>query len=256
MIFGDYHIHSFHSKDATGSIDAIVQSAIKKGLSEIGLTEHGFLHADGISRAELIRIKREIHEARKKYGDRIKIYFGIEANLINHKGDIDLTREEQDQFDYIILGFHKRVRGIKNLIPHIKMFGKKHIEKNTMAYITAIQKNKIKILAHLNYATNVDVKKLSRVARENNVLIELNGKRVLFSAEEIKELINEKVDFIINSDSHSPEEVGRTFRGENIVEKYCIPISRVVNSDRTTIHGEMQTKSLGHIFKYSDLEEG
>ena len=46
-LFGDYHTHSVYSrrKHGKGTIEENVQSAVKKGLRQIAITDHGVVQA-------------------------------------------------------------------------------------------------------------------------------------------------------------------------------------------------------------------
>ncbi|MBQ7452847.1 MAG: PHP domain-containing protein, partial [Clostridia bacterium] len=137
MIHGDYHTHSTYSKLRHGknTIAEMVQSAKDKGLENIAITDHGPKHLGfGIKRKNIDKARKEIDSINEK-GELEKVYLGIEANLIGKDGKIDLTQEEIDKLDLLIVGFH---RGTFNNI--VKPFGilprtKKQIEKQTKAYV-------------------------------------------------------------------------------------------------------------------------
>jgi len=107
---------------------------------------------------------------------------------------------------------------------------KKQIERNTQAYINAMDKHRINILAHLNDAgCYVDCERLAQECVKRNIYIELNGKRIKFTQDEVDKMVRAGVKFIINSDAHNPLDVGKNHRGFNLIEKYKIPLNQVVN---------------------------
>jgi len=67
------------------------------------------------------------------------------------------------------------------------------------------------------------------MAKEKNVLIELNGKRISFTAGDIDALMKHDTKFILNSDAHRPEKVGDVRNGMGYVYKYAIPEKNIVN---------------------------
>ena len=162
---------------------------------------------------------------------------GIEANLISRNGDLDISDSELIGLDLVILGFHKMTKvklkeWFKFVLPNIirKKPTKKQIETNTEAYLNAIEKHRISIIAHLNYAgCYVDCEKIAKACAEKGIYIELNGKRINFSKEDIEKMLKTDVKFIINSDAHKVENVGKNHRAFNLIEKYKIPLDRVVN---------------------------
>ena len=231
MFVADYHVHSKFSKDGKSTIEENVQSAILKGLKEIAVTEHAYSSFNGIKKGMLPKILEEVESLRKKY-PMIKILKGIEMNLLDEKGNVDVPLSEQKELDLVILGFHKKCTFLKHAFSHMKMRRRnaKQIEKNTEAYIRAMENNKVDILAHLYYANAfVDLKRIAEYAAKNNILIELNGKRIYFTKEDVEIMLDAGVKFVANSDSHQDFRVGDNSRAYAFALKFGIPMDRIVN---------------------------
>ena len=240
-LFGDYHTHTVftHGK---GTIEENVLAARKKGLKQIAITEHGFDHTTyGITRGQFNEMRVEIAKVSDKYDD-IDIFCGIEANLLNPKGELDIELKERKVFDVLVVGFHKgtRIGSLKNFfqffVPNVLGIGrysKKVIARNTQSYIKAIKKYNIDILAHLNAnGCIVDPVAIATVAKEYDTYIELNGKRINFTPAEIEGMVKTGVKFVVSSDAHRPSRVGENHEALNIIEKYNIPLKQVVNVDK------------------------
>ncbi len=240
-IVGDYHTHTVFTH-GTGTIEENVQQAIARGLKEIAITEHSFKHmAHGINKKKFWQIKAEIERLRVKYPN-IKILLGIEANLISSNGDIDVPDDVLPHLDIIVLGYHKLFwTSIKQfftfLIPNTFRIGKaskKRIEKNTLAYEKAIEKYPINILAHLKYANcDVDCKRLAEFCAKRNVFVELNGKGIYFTYQEVEDMLKTNVNFIVDSDAHSASAVGVNSRALKVILQHNISCDRIVNIDKT-----------------------
>lgn len=112
---------------------------------------------------------------------------------------------------------------------------KKIKKRNTDLVIKAMDKYPIDILTHLNYQMPLDIKRIAKKAKETKTYIELNAKKMCFSPEELKILIHEKVEFIINSDAHKPENVGKVQKALEFIEKYQIPTKLIANYDKTPV---------------------
>ncbi|MBE5745903.1 MAG: PHP domain-containing protein [Clostridiales bacterium] len=227
----DYHTHTVFSH-GLGTIEENVIVAKQKGLSEIAITDHGFEHlAYPVKRKKLKIMREECDRLTKKYG--IKVLLGIEANLLDKTGRIDIIEEDKKYLDIILMGYHKLVKlKPKQLWFSLKtklLKTKKQIEENTDAYINAINKYNIKVLTHLNYGIKVNIKRLAKACKEKGVLIELNGKRINFNKEEIDYMKEIDTKFIVNSDAHRPKKVGETNIGFNFIIKNNIKFSNVVN---------------------------
>jgi putative hydrolase len=233
---GDFHTHTVYTHGKS-TIEENVSQADNLGLKAIAITEHCYNSKYAIKRGDLDKMREDINNIKDKYS--VNVLLGIEANLISRKGDIDIDDEELKDLDLVILGFHKMTRSsmkerLKFFLPNIlfKRKSKKRIEENTNAYISAINKHRVSILAHLNYGgCKVDVKKLAKICVEKGIYIELNGKRINFSKQEIQDMVDADVKFIISSDAHSKYAIGKNHRAFNLIEKYKIPLRQIVNID-------------------------
>ena len=159
---------------------------------------------------------------------------------MSRDGDIDISDEELEKLDLVVLGYHKASKysfkeyfgfALPNQINRKPT--KKQIERNTNAYLNAINKHRVSILAHLGYAgCAVDYVKIAKECVKKNIYIELNGKRINFGKKDIEGMVATGVKFIVNSDTHSVDDVGKNHRAFNLIEKYNIPLEQIVNLDK------------------------
>lgn len=238
----DYHVHSIYSKNKHGksTIEENVQKAIELGLGEIAISDHGPKHIlYGIKKKNIIKAKNEIIELRKKYPN-IKILYGIEANILNYEGDIDVDEETIEFYDIVLCGYHLGVlyssfRDFWGFIflNYFSKFNKKlkekQIERNTSAVVNALNKNKIYILTHPGDKISVDIDKIAFAAQENNTILEINNHHNHLNAEEIKIASKYDVKFAIGSDSHIKDDIGSFENALKEAKKAGIDISRIVN---------------------------
>lgn len=233
-LVGDFHTHTNYSH-GLGSIEDSVKQAENLGLKAVAITEHSYQSHYSIKKGDLDKMRKDIADIQDKYN--VNILLGIEANLISRNGDIDISDEELKSLDLVILSTHKFTRikmkeWIHWMIPNLfrKKPTKAQIERNTQAYINAMDKHRVSILGHLNYANCwVDCERLAKECVKRNIYIELNGKRINFSREDIEKMVKTGVKFIINSDAHRPLDIGKNHRAFNLIEKYKIPLESIVN---------------------------
>ena len=231
---GDYHTHTTYS-DGYGSIEDNVMVAIERGLKEVGITDHAFNHIKGcITRADVEKMRAEVNRLQEKY-PQIKIYLGVEADLLNFDGDIDLNEDEIKLFDYILLGIHKLTygKGVKgsykfNFLNFI-MKTKHHRERVTDSYIRAINRYPIRAIVHPNYAVRCNISRLADACAEKGVLLEFNGKRIEYTDADMETLKKSKVKFIFGSDAHYPSKVGDCTLQQQFLLNYDFPLDRIVN---------------------------
>lgn len=245
VIYGDYHTHTIYSsgkrnsKHASGSILENAIIAKEKGLKEIAITDHGFSHRlYGVKRKNLQKMREEINFAMQKTG--VKIYLGIEANIISRDGDIDLKPEDFEFLDIVIVGFHSfaKPKNIKELfkffLPNILGFKrKKDISRNTLAILKAMDKYPIDIISHPGVNMPLDFNEVSNQAYKTNTLLEINGKRIAYTQNDVKTIINNNAKFIINSDAHSANRVGECNKAVNFAIKNNIPYQCIANMGKT-----------------------
>lgn len=243
IILGDYHTHTKYSRNGHGKGTILENASVaaNKGLKQIAITDHGFNHwLYGVRRKELPEIREEILNAKEVSG--VDILLGVEANLTSLNGDIDLREQDYENLDIILMGHHNLIRyetfkdcmklGVANILGRAFMPSKDRINRNTTAFLKAIDKNPIDIITHLNYGCPTDTLAVAKMAKQKGVLVELNGRRINFSDKELEIMASEGVKFIINSDAHSPERVGEVNRAINKIFQLNIPTSLVVNLDK------------------------
>ena len=238
MILADLHLHTTNSKDGKQTLDEVILSAKNKGLVQIGISDHGYSHLTaGTTHKKQNALLQEI---RAKSTSELQILAGIEANLNSLDGTIDLTREQAKALDYVNLGYHKTAmpKGIGdffalNLLGSlgIKKFSLSMVDKYTKAFVKALKTGYVNVLAHPCYCLPLDMTEIGKVAIDYNVLIELNGKRINMSDEEIVKLYQMGVKFIINSDAHTKDRVGDFSRGLAVAQRLGI-LTSVANNGK------------------------
>lgn len=245
IIFGDYHTHTIYScgkhnfKHATGTILENALIAKQKGLKEIAITEHGFSHKlYGVSRQNLKQIRNEIEDAKLKTG--INILLGVEANIISSEGDVDITEDDLKYLDIVVVGFHKFAKATsfkefwKFFVPNlIGLRRKKDKSRNTLALMKAMDKYPIDIISHPGVGMPIDFNEIALYAKKTGTHLELNGKRIAYNKDDVKNMIKSGCKFVANSDAHSASRVGECNKGLNFAIKYDIPYSQIANVNST-----------------------
>ena len=230
---GDFHTHSIFSKFRHGknTIEENFVVAQNLGFSGYGVCDHGPKHLFyGITKKNLKKA-REIVNNLNAQNNKTKIYLGVEANLIRHDGRIDLSDEQIKLLDYLVVGYHKGT--VTDFVGWlIDRKSQKQIEKNTDAYINAVNRYNIAFFSHLNAYIKVNVKRIAEACAKRGTLIELNTRHFKFSEQDIKDMLETDVKFIVNSDAHRASRIGSVTNALEMVQKYNIPIERIVNINK------------------------
>ncbi len=240
-LYGDYHTHTIYSH-GSGSIRDNVEAALKKGLKEIAICDHGPGHyLYGVKKKNIPIMREEIDRLNEEYSKRdIKILLGVEANLTGFDGNIDMDDELIKQTDILLLGYHYGVvpEGLKNglglyimnpITKFLPIGRKTALELNTMAFVKAINNYSIDFVTHPGSKAKVDIRTLAREAGKVGTALEINSKHSQLSVESIEIAMKEDVEFIINSDAHTPEDVGNIEKAIKRAKDAGLPMDRIRN---------------------------
>lgn len=232
---GDFHLHTTAS-DGRCSIVSHAKKADEMGLDAIAITDHGF--------ASTI-----FHMTKKKFDKqqseiaaldcKAQVLHGVEGNLVNTHGDIDIPADIIRRCDVLIVGFHRYIgfkgekRGgydrkwlFENGFCGIKT-RQKLKELNTAAYIKALDKFPIDTLAHLNHRALIDVKKVAQKAKEVGAYVELNEKHIDALEEFADDLRDSGVNFVVGTDAHDTKKTGKIDKIVDFLSRHAIDEKRV-----------------------------
>ena len=159
MYLSDMHTHSIASGHGTEcTITNMARAAAEKGLRLLGITDHG----PGTLAAGTSSYFRSLTYSPKKHFG-VDLLYGIELNILDRNGSVDLDQELLCKLDYAIASMHTW-----NYRPGTR-------DENTEAFVNVMKNPCVKILGHsdnTHYPVNYDV--LARTARETGTIFEIN----------------------------------------------------------------------------------
>ena len=238
-LVGDYHTHTIYSH-GKGTIEENVLAGIDAGLKEIGISDHGSGHVFfGIKRDKLPIMRAEIDEMNDKYGDKIKVLMGVEANFLDFNGNLDVLDSELKYFDYIACGYHYGIipKGLNAkygfwVLDRLQEISKsarnQFMKMTTDSLIKATYNYDIKFITHPGAKYPVDIVRLFKEMNPNT-LLEINEKNHYLNMEQLLKLKDLGGNFIINSDAHHPSKVSSVDRCLERIKKAGIGPERIVN---------------------------
>ncbi len=228
-LIADYHIHSNNSKfkRSNSSIEEIARKANSIGLSEVAITDHGYKHFFAAKKDKFLAARNTVDELNLILGTNVLL--GMEADVISEDGTLDIDDETLANIDILIIGYHKMIK-----TDFASYFGKQKstheaISAATDAFVNAILRYDVDIVAHPGHGIKLDLYRLGKVCTENDVLVEINNRHFDLSEDEMLDLLRSGCKFVLSSDAYSADSVGKVENAMKIVEKYDIPPDRVVN---------------------------
>ncbi|MDW7652048.1 MAG: PHP domain-containing protein [Bacillota bacterium] len=238
-IVGDFHTHTKYSH-GKGTVEENVRAAVECGLQAVAITDHGpghfFIGIGGMDAFR--RLQKEIETLRRKYRD-IEILFGVEANIVDIDGTIDVPAAILRELDILLVGYHKLVRprsfgafvlGAKNFAAGwLGRSTEKLRAANTAAITAAVRRYPIDAITHPGLQIDIDTAQLARVCHQQQTLLEINSSYGEELDPYIQAALPSGVRFIINSDAHQPGRVGDFSKAFRLVERLHVPADRIVN---------------------------
>lgn len=258
----NYHTHNYRCRHAIGNVDDYVKEAIKHGYSEIGISDHSPVPKYYFGRMEFEELDgyfQEIEDAKKKYGDKIKIYKSLEIEYFPEFKELYETLKKD--VDYLVLGLH----GVKdenekngfysawNIKDKNKVieYGNYMVEAIKSGYFDYIAHPDLYLIKYTNwdsFAKETAVK-ISRIAKEMSVPLEINANGIRKSKlkTDTRGLYkypnkyfweiarDEGVDIIIGSDSHDykyMEDEAMELARKFALELGIIPIEKLKIKDK------------------------
>ena len=237
----DLHTHTTYSH-GTGSVEDNVRAAVAKGLSYIAISDHGPGHLFyGINRNDIPNLKRDIEKMNVKF-PKMQVKMSVEANTVHGGNGLDVHRDEFDEFDFIIAGFHFGLFGcssIRNwLWSHGFRAGEETLRRtNTEMIVRALEKNDIAILTHPGDKGPFDIRRIAEMCAQTDTLMEINCRHDHLTVEEIRIAAEVPgVRFILSSDAHTPDAVGECAGGFRRAVEAGLDLSRIVNIAKKGTH--------------------
>lgn len=224
----DLHIHSLKSGHAIPSVMEIVDYAVNKNMKCIAITEHG-PSMEGAPHDGYFEMSSQM----PKKIENTNILMGIEANIIDTDGTLDLCKSLLNEQSIITAGLHQKTPYIHN-----------DTISNTTAIINSICNNNIHIITHpLRKQFNVNLSEIAEIALDNHVLLELNNRAFQLMSQtdlyEYKKMIDlikiRKGHVILGSDSHFLHTIGDISCIKNYYSFLGLTDDIIANSDFSII---------------------
>ncbi|MDD5383233.1 MAG: phosphatase [Candidatus Margulisbacteria bacterium] len=226
-IAADLHIHTVSSGHAYSTIEEYVAQAKKIGLKGIAITDHGSAmpgapHWYHFSNAMMIPEKI----------NGIRVYRGIEANIIDDQGTIDLHDDDLAKLDIVLVAMHPRCG-----------YDDQGEEKNTEVLLKTLNNPYVNMIAHPgNPKYPLNPEKVIAAAKQKGVIPEINNSsftsrvgswgKCLEFAREVK---RQNWRVVLTTDSHISTMLGVFDKALELVKEAGLSDDQIVNTSLAKI---------------------
>lgn len=219
----DTHCHTVSSGHAYSTISEVAETAGEKGLKLIAMTDHGPAMPGG---PHIFHIGNQ--RVIPDYIKGVRVLKGVEANIIDFNGGLDIADRYLKNLDLIIASLHDVC-----IVPG-------SVEENTKALIGAMHNPYVDIIAHPgNPYYPIDIDRFIQCAYDTGTLVEINNSSFIGSrkgsAENCRRIAakaKEKgVLLAAGSDCHICYDVGKFNKIEEIFGELAMPEDLVINTD-------------------------
>ncbi len=220
----DIHTHTIVSGHAYSTLNEMAKAASDKKLKIMATTDHGPAMPGGahIYHFHNLRVVPEFIHG-------VKILKGVEANIINYKGELDIPNELLSEMELVIASFHN---------PCINPGS---VFECTNSLLKIVENPNVHIIGHPeDRRYSFDLKSVIEAAKENKVLLEVNNSSLLpttfreGSREGLIKILEEcgkqDASIVLGSDAHHTSSVGRFDVALKLINEIGFPEKLIVNS--------------------------
>lgn len=222
LFVADTHTHSSACGHAYSSIAENAYAASQKGLKYLAMTEHGPLITGAPDYYHFVNLQEIPHQL---HG--VIMLKGIEANVLDDKGALDLDQSILSTLDWVIVSMHVEV-----LKPQNKQYHSK-------AWLSIIENPYIHVLGHCgDERYPFDEKAVLRAAKKYGKIIEINTRsfRTRHGAKEnckriAQKCMDEGVPVVVSSDAHFYTSIGRFDEAIAMLNEIAFPLELILNTN-------------------------
>ena len=219
-ILVDTHTHTSCSTHAFGTIAENLAMAKKHGLEMLCMTDH----APALPDAPHLWHFQTMQELPGAV-DGVKLLKGVEANVLDIQGRLDIPEAFQKQMEVVIASIHE------------PCYPPRSVEEHTQTWLNVIQNPYVAILGHSGHPSfPYDHETVIEAAKKNHKCIEINNHSFsvrhgsLENCREIAETCKRVgANIVVSSDAHNSFQIGVFDHAVELLEEVGFPEARIMN---------------------------
>lgn len=224
MLPFDLHTHSVASgHGTTNTITDMAKKAAERGMLALGISDHGPKTPGACGESYF----RSLPLA-PRHRQGIDMYYGIEANIVDTEGRLDISDAVLAKLDYVIASIHTQ------------SFHAPSAADYTQPYINAMKNPYVKIIGHPDDAHfPIDTERLVQAASYYHVILEVNeaslapdgyrgdARAIMFQLLTLCREYGHPI--LISSDSHGKEGIGNAPYAMELITAAGYPMEGILN---------------------------
>jgi putative hydrolase len=240
-IEADLHVHTIASGHAFSTITEVARSAAEKGIKAVAVLDHGPALPGGAHEyyfSNLIALPEHI--------EGVRIIKGVEANIVDEKGNLDISDFTLNLLEFVGISFHPGCG-----------YEPSSAAKNTEAMLKAMDNPNVSMICHpVVPEFELDLRAVVEAARDKGILIEINNysfsnRSFRYASVEhnyrlIEMCAENQVPVAVTSDAHYHDYVGEVSLAAEALKKTGFPEELVINTELS--------RTLSFIFRFSERE--
>lgn len=221
----DSHTHTLASGHAYSTINEMIAAAKQKNLSLLAITEHAPNMPGSCQRIYFDNLR----VVPREYGN-LTVLFGVELNILNRRGEVDLSENTLEKLDVVIASIHP------------PCYSENSSEAHMQAYLNVMKNPYVHIIGHPDDGRfPLDYEVLVKAAKECHKLLEVNSSSLsptsyrVNARENYEEMLalckQYEVPVVIDSDAHIDRAVGEHTRAWELIRSCGFPERLIANTD-------------------------
>ena len=231
MLEVDLHAHTSFSKCGIHSHIEMLSRAAEMGMKGVAITDHG----PTLGGRVISTLFERLHDPVPG----VRFLKGMECNILEQTGCIDLPSNLLKYLDIVLLGLHPNTP--KGLKP----------KDYTRMLVAAVENNPcVDVLSHINDPVYpVEFQPLAALARDNGLAIELNNSKTLLGRADnsstrslVETCAREGCRVAVTSDAHSVNELGRDESVAPFINAAGFPSELLVTRNAEAAYGFIEER--------------
>ncbi|MBM7624200.1 phosphatase [Sporohalobacter salinus] len=234
-IIADLHTHTIACGHAYSTLEEMVRGAKENGIEILATTDHGPRMPGGCHPYYFYNLA-----VLPEVIDGIRVLKGIETNITDIRGTLDLPVAALKELDIVLAGMHP-----------LTGYDGGTEDENTEAMINAIKNPLVDVIVHPgNPEFEVNVNQVVEAALNNDTILEINNSSFRKSRagswsnclEIAKAAKKFGLEVIVSSDAHFSQDVGKMKKALQLIKKANLEEKDILNTSIERVTEFINTK--------------